>query len=132
MRLDIIRVENSKDGVFGVLLINKKVFCVTLEQIDVNNAKNISCIPSGVYFCERTISPKFGETFNVVDVPNRTQILFHIGNTIKDTKGCILLGERYGTVQGQRGILNSTVAFKKFMECLTDAGCVLLNIREIF
>ena len=113
--VELMRVEQGDDGTFGVLRLDGEAYCVTLEPPDKGNAQNISCIPEGVYECRRTVSPRFGETFEVIDVPQRTSILFHAGNVVRDTRGCVLLGRHYGRVRGDRGVLSSGRTFSDFM-----------------
>ena len=121
-RLDLVRVEESSSGVFGVLLAEGKAFCLTLEPPDLGNEPNVSCIPPGRYACRRVKSPRFGETFEVAGVPGRSHILFHAGNLASDTKGCILTGRRYGWVSMPtdtgRGLLDSRAAFQDLMDRL--------------
>ena len=82
-----------------------------------NNEKNISCIPCGVYECEFNISPKFGPTYQVRGVPDRTHILFHKGNYTKNTKGCILVGEQFEkTDESECTLLASAKGFGEFMK----------------
>jgi len=65
----------------------------TLENPWENNEPYISCIPkNNEYQCERVDSPRFGNTFQILDVVGRTHILFHVGNWERQTQGCILLG----------------------------------------
>lgn len=114
--VELMRIEQSDEGTFGVLRLDGKAYCVTLEPPEKGNARNISCIPEGVYECRRFRSPRFGETFEVVDVPQRTSILFHAGNVVEDTSGCVLLGRQFGTLRGDRGVLNSGRTFSEFMD----------------
>lgn len=116
MLVKIIRVEKSTDGVFGVLTIDGQFICLTLERPWLDNQKNISCIPPQIYLCKRVDSPKYKDTFEVLNVAGRTNILFHAGNTIDDSKGCILLGSEIGNIDGKRAVLQSGKAFKSFME----------------
>ena len=109
------RVAHTDDGVFGVLMYGSKPFAVTLEPENKNNQKKISCIPEGVYYCQPVNSPKFGWTYEVMDVPNRSHILFHKGNTEKDTEGCILVGESFGELFRKTGILDSNGGFNEFL-----------------
>lgn len=89
--------ELSNDQVtIGKLLDGDKLVCYTLELPWRENAKNVSCIPTGLYEVIPHESPKFGECFLVNDVPGRSAILFHAGNTTSDTKGCILVGDSLG------------------------------------
>ncbi len=130
--IEIIRVESTITGTFGILTIQKQAFCVTLELPDRLNQANASAIPALQYLCRKVISPKFGKTYQVLDVPDRSHILFHGGNTIHHTRGCILLGEHFGKLKGDRAILNSGKTFKKFIQTIGKHTDFHLTIREVF
>ena len=101
------RVATGENGTFGVLIHENLPFAVTLEREWLDNKQNISCIPAGTYTCQRIYSMKFGETFEVTNVPNRTHILFHKGNLDDDSHGCILIGEWFGDIGGEHGVMSS-------------------------
>jgi hypothetical protein len=63
-----------------------------LELPYKDNKQSISCIPEGQYLCTWVLSPKFGWTYQVTNVPNRGNILIHSGNSAIDTHGCLLPG----------------------------------------
>lgn len=88
----ITRHETSDNGTFGILNVENEFVCLTLELPWHNNQKNISCIPVGEYNVVYRTTPSYGEKYKILNVPNRSGILFHAGNTIDDTEGCILLG----------------------------------------
>ena len=113
----LIRVSHTEDAVFGVLLDFIGIpFAVTAELPWKGNLPQISCVPAGEYLCKRIISPKFGETFEMQGVENRSHILFHKGNiALQDSKGCILIGEQFELVNGKPGILQSGKGFSEFM-----------------
>lgn len=76
-------------------------------------------VPTGLYICVRSTHQLAGmaapfETFEVVNVPGHTDILFHCGNTEADSSGCILLGDDVDD-NDQMTILHSRDAFKRFM-----------------
>ncbi len=131
MNIKLIRLEESDDGTFGALVIGGKVFCVTLEPPDEGNQRNISNIPPYKYICVRIKSLKYGNTFEVTNVPGRSHILFHRGNEVKDTKGCILLGNQFGKLRSERAILNSGFTFSMFMNMMTNVDAFELEIVEI-
>lgn len=114
-RAELVRLEKGEDGTFGVLKLNGHVFCVTLEPQDRDNAVGASCIPEGRYLCQPVHSPGFGNVYEIANVPGRTHILVHPGNLARDTEGCVLLGRRYGTLDGQRGILTSRDTVTEFL-----------------
>ena len=131
--IELLRVENSHQyGVFGLLLINKGVFCATLEPPDYANTPFFSCIPSGQYLCSRTTSATYGGVFEVRHVPNRDYIYFHAGNMVDDTEGCILLGEHHGKLFGNRAVLNSGKTYNRFMSILKSVHTFKLTIREVY
>jgi hypothetical protein len=131
--VELIRLEeNFEYGTFGVLKIQKRVFCATLEPPDIENMRNVSSVPAQQYKCKRYMSPKFGETFQVTDVPLRAKILFHAGNTIDQTLGCILLGRNFGVLEGNRAVLNSGNTFKAFMKRMEGHLSFHLTIKEVY
>lgn len=114
-QLSLQRIEESDAGVFGVLSVDGRVFCLTLEPPDRGNRPETSCIPPGEYRCRRIRSPRFGETFEVAGVPGRSHILFHPGNTPDETRGCILPGRRFGVLPRGRGVMESRAAFAELL-----------------
>lgn len=76
----------------GDIYIDNKLFCNTLELLDLKNQKNVSCIPEGTYTAQVQKHAKKGFIIRIDGVRNRTGILVHTGNDICDTQGCILVG----------------------------------------
>ena len=89
----LIRDSIVNDAVLGSLYVGGIKVCETLE----NKAKLIPC---GEYSLNVSKSPKFGRMLPLVyneKVPMRRGIRMHVGNSVKDTEGCILVGfERNG------------------------------------
>lgn len=127
--VELVRLEEGEQGIIGILKIDKEVFCYTLEPTDKLNKPNESCIPIQQYRCIKIQSPKFGETFEITNVPNRIHILFHKGNTADDTLGCILLGLTVGKLKGQKAILNSGKTFAGFMGIMLNESSFHLTIK---
>jgi predicted secreted hydrolase len=65
-------------------------------------------------------SPHFGVTFEITEVAGRTHVLFHKGNTVEDTHGCVLIGEEFAGAS----VASSKRGFDEFM--------ALMNGREEF
>ena len=127
----LIRLEHSWTwGTFGILLLDARIFCATVEPPDVLNLRNESSIPTGSYTCLTYSSEKHPETYQVINVPSRNGILFHAGNTKRDTAGCILLGSRHGKLGAARGTLNSGDTFKKFLLKIEGVNEFNLVIKE--
>lgn len=130
MVLDLIRVGSSSRGTFGVLRFGTVPFVLTLERPWQDNEQNVSCIPPGRYKCQRTRSPKFGWTFALLDVPNRTHVLFHSGNTLEDTQGCILVGEEFSGTWDKPTLASSQRGFLEFLKLMDGVNVFELNIIE--
>lgn len=131
-KLDLIRVASTDDGTFGVLKMGGMPFAVTGELPWRENIKNISCIPVGLYTCKRVNTPSQGNTFEVKDVAGRSAILFHVGNVpLKDSEGCILVGEQFEELQGKDAVLSSRKGFGEFLEKNLDVDEFILSIIEI-
>ena len=86
----------TKDTTLGKLYFNGEFLCHTLENSYKANNRNTSSIPTGLYDVRVRTSAESGN-FKYVhllieEVPKRSYILFHVGNTHKDTSGCILTG----------------------------------------
>ena len=84
----LIRDSIVNDAVLGSLYVGGVKVCDTLE----NNAKLIPC---GEYNLNVSKSPKFGRMLPLIyndEVPMRRGIRIHVGNSVKDTTGCILVG----------------------------------------
>jgi Family of unknown function (DUF5675) len=98
MELRLQRISHSKTGTFGVLSIDNKVYCYTLE----NTATQI---PIGTYGVEITYSPHFKRLLPLLSIPHR-HIRIHEGNWPRDAEGCILVGR----IRGDNMILASRSA----------------------
>jgi len=92
MKLTLNRLYNGEDCTIGTLSNDKKVLCHTLENPWRDNEPMVSCIPEGTYSCVPYSSEKYKDVWHVINVKDRSYILFHAGNFEKDTKGCILVG----------------------------------------
>lgn len=87
----LTRFRCTPEGTKGLLEVGDKTF-FTIERPWLANRRMESCIPTGSYVCSLVNSPRFGRVYGVKNVPGRSHILIHAGNTPVDTNGCILPG----------------------------------------
>ena len=128
INLLLIRDTFTEESTIGELFINGERLCDTLERPYFNNQRNISCIPEGVYPVRLRL-PRESATRDymhllVKDVKDRDYILFHIGNTAKDTSGCILVG----LGSQQNFVNNSTLAMDLLMKEIINLGGENINL----
>lgn len=117
MELNIKRIARRETYTIGRLYIDGKYFCDTLEDKDrglrqdmpiavirATKRKGITAIPTGRYRVTLAVqSPKFskraiyqfcnGYLPRLINVPGYDGVLIHIGNTARDTEGCLLVGK---------------------------------------
>lgn len=108
--LTLQRIYNGQDCTLGVLLDeNKKVLCCTLEDAWAGNKNFISCVPDGqTYDLSYHNGPKQPDVWELKNVPDRQMVLIHAGNSANDTLGCILVGEYFRDLNGQKLLLNTS------------------------
>jgi hypothetical protein len=109
------RAHSSKTVTLGMITVSgvEHEPIYTLENPQRSTKKD-SRIPAGIYTCEPYSGTKYKNVYIVTGVPGRTAILFHWGNTEKDTAGCILLGLKTGRLDGAPAVLSSKKAFNYF------------------
>jgi hypothetical protein len=126
--LKLVRYGFFKDRTMGRLTYGDLVFW-TVEKPWQQNTPFVSCIPAGKYVVEKGRSPRFGDgIWQVKDVPNRTHILFHVGNYASDVVGCIAVGS--GVMPNIAGVSSSKKAMEKFSSALESKISEWLTIEE--
>lgn len=150
MELKLRRIARKEKYTIGRLYIDGKYFCDTIEDKDrglrqdlplsVNKKRKVqneTAIPVGRYRVTLGVkSPKMskrpaydfcdGYVPRLINVPAFEGILIHIGNTARDSAGCILVGKN--TVVGK--VLNSTETFRKLYAVLKAAkGDIYITIE---
>lgn len=120
MDIQLIRVATSDQGTFGVLIKDNIPLCLICERPWLENQSDISCIPNGIYQVEAYSSPKFPKAWEIQDVPDRSDILIHNGNTEDQTHGCLIVGNQFGEVNNLPAVLNSNVTLYALKRILPD------------
>ena len=128
INLLIIRDTFTENSTVGKLFINGEFFCDTLENPYINNERNISCIPAGEYKVRLRLARESATRdylhLLVQEVPSRSYILFHRGNTAKDTRGCILVGQS----REQDRVNNSRLAMDLIVKEVINLGGENINL----
>ena len=128
INLLLIRDTFSEKSTIGELFLNGERMCDTLENPWLDNQRNISCIPAGVYDVRLRLARESASRdylhLLVQDVPNRDFILVHRGNYPSQTQGCILVG--LGTEQDV--VHNSVLAMDLLIKEIVNLGGENINL----
>ena len=127
-RVRLQRIIDDQVRTFGVLLVDESPIAVTLEPSWHGNQRGISCIPAGEYLVERYNHPHRGEVYWIRGVPDRDPIYFHAGNRAADTAGCVLVGQRWGTLDDEPAILQSKLGLRDLFRAVGDAESFRLEV----
>lgn len=150
MELRIKRIAKRDTYTIGHLYIDGAYFCDTLEDTDrglrqdmpmpvirAKKRQGVTAIPTGRYrvtlkvqsqrFSKRAIYAFCdGYLPRLINVLGYEGVLIHVGNTAKDTEGCILVGKN--TKVGK--VLESRVTFTKLYARLKEAkGDIYIKIE---
>lgn len=106
--LMLIRETRVGNAIIGRLYHNGGCICWTLENAE-------KAIPAGRYCIKNSISPKFKRELPLVysaKVPANRGIRMHVGNSVKDSSGCVLvgMGRNYTRPNAEPSLLESAPA----------------------
>ena len=134
MNIQLKRIAKKKTYTIGKLYIDGVYFCDTIEDTDrgLNQTMSINdikkkkvygktAIPTGTYKIVIDYSNRFKKNMaHILNVPGYEGVRIHIGNSAKDTLGCIIVGKNkvVGKVLESRNTYNQLFpilqkAFKK-------------------
>ena len=132
MKLELLRFSDQNESTLCILCEDagccKQFLCFTLE--DTYREEKIAGetrIPAGKYKIKlRTYGShhnrykvKFPEfhvgMLEIMNVPDFTDILIHIGNKIKDTEGCLIVGSMSATNIFNEGMLGDSTSAYMYM-----------------
>lgn len=119
LQLQVLRTANNK-ATPGILCIVRQGIayskvCYTLEPSQTNGAH--PDIPEGIYELVVAWSDHFDMFLpHIMNVPGRTFIEMHPGNSTVDTEGCTLVGEAFDKTNNT--LIQSRDAFNYLMSVL--------------
>jgi len=109
VKLRLLRISSQNESTLGILFdvtCGVRWLCFTLEdEYRTEKVYGETRIPSGTYKIMLRTDGNHHDRYSrlyptmhvgmleLQDVPNFTGILIHIGNTDKDTEGCLLVGD---------------------------------------
>lgn len=138
-RLILQRIADDGNTTFGVFTYNNSPICLSIENTWKQNRPYVSCVPPGLYTCNRLNTSKArGPTFrldmslmNSLTGIKRTACDMHPGNTYTDTEGCLLPVMYFTMIHGMYGGAQSVKAFNLLMGVLGGEESIELEIRRV-
>ncbi|MEN5233194.1 DUF5675 family protein [Sphingobacterium faecium] len=144
--LKVIRIRQGNNSTLSEIYLDGQFICYGLE--DIPREKKIpgsTCIPLGTYrlgfnrdggmngnYYDRYPKMHRG-MIEIKDIPGFSYVYIHIGNTHKETAGCLLVGTQYVFQQGDYRLVQSITAYKKLYPLLAEfmaAGNVFIEVTE--
>ena len=121
------RLRQDEQGTFGELCgPDGRHLCVTVEPPPTGDHP---CIPHGTYNCIPHNGDHWKNVWEITNVPGRTAILIHAGNTDTDTEGCVVVGTTFGEIGTQEAVLHSLDALNMLRSTLPDS--FILSVLDI-
>jgi len=130
MKLKLQRCSGMKDSTLGTLHVDDRFQCFTLEdEFRAEKLAGETRIPAGTYVIELqsagTMHEKYKAKYSdhrgmlhLMAVPNFEGVMIHVGNTERDTAGCILVGDM-AMANGELG--QSVVSYRKLYGLVSNA-----------
>ena len=132
MKITVNRFKSKENSTISTISVDGEVVCFGLEDgFNETKIANETRIPCGEYKLKlreyggfhKRYSAKFKfhkGMIEIANVPNYTDILIHIGNSAKDTSGCLLVGMQASLI-GDMAVMYSTQAYKALYNKIIDS-----------
>jgi len=132
LTLELKRYAYLPTSTQGRLMTKGARLCWTLENPFKGNQRSISCIPEGTYLVEPYTRPSGAAALIVSgeDVSHfpgsaaRYGILFHSGNLVKHTEGCILPGR----TRGNGAVYSSQSAMSALLDLVKEPAKLIISV----
>lgn len=143
-RLKVVRIRQGKNSTLSEIYLDNQFVCYGLE--DIPREKKIvgsTCIPVGNYLLDFNrnggMNGNYYDRFpklhrgmiEIQGIPDFSYVYIHIGNTYKETAGCILVGTDYLQVDDEYRLERSVTAYKKLYGLLVEVMAVGMVFCEV-
>jgi len=134
LRTDIETISTVK-------VYNQEVFiyqCFLLELPWRNNRQGTSCIPKGMYIIKKRKSGENGSRIKyphleVMNVPTREGIKWHVANYVKQLMGCGAPGKLAEDIDrdGIVDMVSSRLALNELLNVLDDENILIITDEQV-
>lgn len=139
--ITVLRYLDDGETTLGLLYIKKKFFAYTLEDtFQAEKVTGRTRIPAGTYpirFNENLteLTKNYQSRFTwfkfhleIEDIEGFDNVYVHIGNTHRDTRGCILIADGVNAANPEKMVSHSRLAFERFYRRI---GALLQTGEEV-
>lgn len=115
-----------KDATLGIMTVENRLDPIwyTIERPWLDNEKFVSCIPEGKYKVEPFSGRKYKDVWEIKDVENRTAILFHAANWVRQLHGCIAPGLTAGYIKDAK-------SSNEFDKAVRESANAVRQMKEV-
>jgi hypothetical protein len=136
MEITVLRFSSGEDSTNGLMFINDKFACYTLEdEARDKKVMHETRIPKGEYEIKyrkeggfhNKYTKRYGDfhrgMLHITNVPGFEYILIHTGNTDEHTSGCLIVGDtQTNNIIARDGFVGSSgQAYKRIYPVIADA-----------
>ncbi|MFN3802862.1 DUF5675 family protein [Belliella pelovolcani] len=132
--LSMVRTHHQEKQTKGELFVldeNGQVLfsCFTLELPWKDNEFQVSCIPPGRYKVVPRYSKKYKHHLHILDVPDRSLILIHEANYVRQLLGCIAVGKARIDIDGDGliDVTSSVLTKNKILEFIDGPSEIIIS-----
>jgi hypothetical protein len=131
MKVQVSRFVNYSGCTVGLMFIDDVFVCFVLEDVfRATKVMHKTRIPAGLYKVSLqksgNLHTKYAQKFSfhvgmllLNNVPNFSGIMIHVGNSDKDSSGCLLVGNSH--TANKQSIQESTLAYTKIYKTISSA-----------
>lgn len=134
MPVTLRRYIETSQGTLGQFMLNDSSTLYTMERQSTGDHPRIPQgfyeLRLGMYYAGDGIGGKADYPAYEIIVPGRTEIKIHIANRAKELLGCVAPGKAIGFLEGQLAVLQSLLAFKKFMDSMHGVKQDYLTVHD--
>ena len=130
--------ENEHKTLSNCGVWNGREYVYSFKGIELpwrNNMRNISRIPSGLYDAKAILKGRSGYYgIHILNVPNRSEIMIHIANYVRQLEGCIAPGNKFKDIDndGIIDVKNSKDAIDEIARFIPLWSNTKVLIRDAF
>lgn len=134
MPVTLRRVLETTQGTIGQFTLNDQSTLYTMERQSTGPhpriAQGIYELRLGMYYAGDGPGGKADyQTYEII-VPGRDDIKVHVANRAQELLGCVAPGKALGFLAGELAVMQSKLAFMRFMESMQNVTSDYITVHD--